>query len=155
MTSIFLQSRKSQNVLNFCSHLWENQLKYSWRCPRCCLATVQTKYEWRHTKEKSPSSNILEDRTVLLLTQFVVAQWRTLMFIHWALNVFVHRRVKNVYYWQNKTKLWCKWTKWGWTIQICRGRLNNKTPEQRERRLQIQREQRRRRRSHQETTEQR
>ena len=37
---------------------------------------------------------------------------------------------------------------------IRRGRLNNETPEQRERRLQIQREQRRRRR-HQETTEQR
>ena len=40
------------------------------------------------------------------------------------------------------------------TRQIRRGRLHNKTPEQRERRLQIQREQRRRRR-HQETTEQR
>ena len=40
------------------------------------------------------------------------------------------------------------------TRHIRRGRLNNETPEQRERRLQIQREQRRRRR-HQETTEQR
>ena len=40
------------------------------------------------------------------------------------------------------------------TRQIGRGRLNNETPDQRERRLQIQREQRRRRR-HQETTEQR
>ena len=29
MTSIFLQLRKSQNVLNFCSHLFENQLRYS------------------------------------------------------------------------------------------------------------------------------
>ena len=28
MTSIFLQLRKSQNVLNFCSHLFENQLRY-------------------------------------------------------------------------------------------------------------------------------
>ena len=28
MTSIFLQLRKSQNVLNFCSHLLENQLRY-------------------------------------------------------------------------------------------------------------------------------
>ena len=27
MTSIFLQLRKSQNVLNFCSHLFENQLR--------------------------------------------------------------------------------------------------------------------------------
>ena len=40
------------------------------------------------------------------------------------------------------------------TRQIRRGRLNNETPEEHERRLQIQREQRRRRR-HQETTEQR
>ena len=40
------------------------------------------------------------------------------------------------------------------TRQIHRGRLNNETSEQRERRLQIQREQRTRRR-HQETTEQR
>ena len=40
------------------------------------------------------------------------------------------------------------------TRHIRRGRLNNETPEQRERQLQIQREQRRRRR-HQETTEQR
>ena len=40
------------------------------------------------------------------------------------------------------------------TRQIRRKRLNNETPEQRERRLQIQREQRRRR-KHQETTEQR
>ena len=38
------------------------------------------------------------------------------------------------------------------TRQIRRGRFNNETPEQRERRLQIQREQRRRRR-HRETTE--
>ena len=29
MTSIFLQLRKSQNVLNFCSHLFENQLRYT------------------------------------------------------------------------------------------------------------------------------
>ena len=28
MTSIFLQLRKSQNVLNFCSHLFENLLRY-------------------------------------------------------------------------------------------------------------------------------
>ena len=28
MTSIFLQHRKSQNVLNFCNHLFENQLRY-------------------------------------------------------------------------------------------------------------------------------
>ena len=28
MTSIFVQLRKSQNVLNFCSHLFENQLRY-------------------------------------------------------------------------------------------------------------------------------
>ena len=27
MTSIFLPLRKSQNVLNFCSHLFENQLR--------------------------------------------------------------------------------------------------------------------------------
>ena len=27
MTSEFLQPRKSQNVLNFCSHLLENQLR--------------------------------------------------------------------------------------------------------------------------------
>ena len=40
------------------------------------------------------------------------------------------------------------------TRQIRRGRFNNKTPQQRELRLQIQREQRRRRRN-QETTEQR
>ena len=31
MTSIFLQLRKSQNVLNFCSHLFENQLRYMYR----------------------------------------------------------------------------------------------------------------------------
>ena len=32
MTSIFLQLRKSQNVLNFCSHLFENQLRYMYVC---------------------------------------------------------------------------------------------------------------------------
>ena len=33
MTSIFLQLRKSQNVLNFCSHLFENQLRYIYQQP--------------------------------------------------------------------------------------------------------------------------
>ena len=32
MTSIFLQPRKSQNVLNFCSYLFENQLRYGLLC---------------------------------------------------------------------------------------------------------------------------
>ena len=29
--------------------------------------------------------------------------------------MFIHRAVKNVYYWWNTTKLWCKWTKGGRT----------------------------------------
>ena len=46
------------------------------------------------------------------------------MFLHWGLNVFIHRGVKNVYYWWNTTKLWCKWT--------TGGRTRNKTDSPRE-----------------------
>ena len=35
---------------------------YRWRCPCCCLATVQTKYEWRQTNGRFLGSNKLEDR---------------------------------------------------------------------------------------------
>ena len=35
---------------------------YRWRCPCCCLATVQTKFEWCQTKGRLLGSNRLEDR---------------------------------------------------------------------------------------------
>ena len=34
---------------------------YRWRCPWCCLVTVQTKFEWHHTKGRLLGSNRLED----------------------------------------------------------------------------------------------
>ena len=47
-----------------CSHLLENQLRYiyRWRCPSCCLETVQIQFVWRQRKGRLPGSNRLWDR---------------------------------------------------------------------------------------------
>ena len=70
--------------------------------------------------------------------------------------MFVHRGVKNVYYVETRSNCDANEPQEDGqgTRQLRQGRLNNETPEQCERRLQIQREQQRRRR-HQETTKQR